>query len=118
MPANAPDLPENGGCCRTFRPRAEDFQPADSATATLTILGGLFGRSALPTGTASILETTSWPDETLPTSAYSAGRLAPWEPETMKNWLPEVPGGSVPVFAMATVPMSYLRSEGGASVTE
>jgi hypothetical protein len=34
----------------------------------------------------------------------------------MKNWLPEVPGGSWPPLAMATVPGGYLAFFGGLSV--
>ena len=32
---------------------------------------------------------------------------------TMKNWLPDVPGGSAAVFAIATTPFVYFASDGG-----
>ena len=51
---------------------------------------------------------------TLPTIAYSAGRPASAE-VTMKNWLPEVPGGSAAVFAIATTPCVYFAFFGGLS---
>jgi hypothetical protein len=38
-------------------------------------------------------------------------------PVTTKNWLPEVPGGSAPVLAIATTPFVYLASAGGVSTT-
>ena len=38
-------------------------------------------------------------------------------PVTTKNWLPEVPGGSAAVFAIATTPFVYFASDGGVSTT-
>ena len=41
---------------------------------------------------------------TLPSSAYSGGSCAS-SPVTTKNWLPDVPGASVAVLAIATTPL-------------
>ena len=56
-----------------------------------------------PVPSASIASTVSIPSLTLPTIAYSGGRPTS-SPVTTKNWLPAVPGGSAPVFAIATTP--------------
>jgi hypothetical protein len=37
---------------------------------------------------------------------------------TTKNWLPAVPGGSLPALAIATTPFVYAASEGGTSTVE
>ena len=65
---------------------------------------GSVGASSGPTATTPILSTTSWPLVTLPSSAYSGGSPAS-SPVTTKNWLPEVPAGSVAVLAIATTPL-------------
>ena len=46
---------------------------------------------------------------TLPTTAYSGGSEAS-SPVTTKNWLPAVPAGSAPAFAIATTPCTYDAS--------
>jgi hypothetical protein len=51
----------------------------------------------------AIRSTTSSPELTSPSSAKSAGNPAS-AATTTKNWLPERPGGSTSVFAIATVP--------------
>ena len=43
--------------------------------------------------------------------------MAAPSPVTTKNCEPDAPGGSACVLAIATTPLSYLRSFGGASTT-
>ena len=60
-----------------------------------------------------IRSTTFVPFVTVPTIAYCGGR--PESPVMTKNWLPDVPGGSVAPFAIATVYLGYCAPAGGAS---
>ena len=52
---------------------------------------------------------------TSPTIAYSAGSPTS-SPVTTKNWLPDVPGASTAVFAIAMTPLTYFEPAGGATV--
>src|SRR3954454_17701390 len=78
---------------------------------------GTIGCSLSAVGIFEIRSTTSWPLVTFPTSAYCGGRPAS-AAVTTKNWLPDVPDGSVAVFAIATVYFVYLRLAGSFSRTE
>ena len=77
----------------------------ESAVTDSTTIGWS-GCSVAGSPSVPISSTTSSPSVTSPTIAYSGGRPTS-SPVTTKNWLPDVPGGSAAVFAIATTPFVY-----------
>ena len=94
-----------------------------SMILTWRMVTGWRGRSPVgsdslggPVGVAAIAFTAFIPLTTRPRTAYSGGSPAS-SAVTMKNWLPEVPGASACVLAIATTPRVYCVERGGASTT-
>src|SRR3954466_256254 len=83
----------------------------DSLMVTAVIMWTTLGA---PCGepSASIFLATSTPSVTWPNSEYCGGRLVPWSPTMMKNWLPLV---LAPELAMASEPTLYCPACGSSS---
>jgi hypothetical protein len=84
-------------------PSGKKSKLADSVALRITT--GLVGAPSCggSVGSFAIVSTPRRLPTTFPTSAYCGGSAA-FAVVTMKNWLPDVPDGSVAVLAIATVP--------------